>query len=393
MHTQAEDIEERRERSKAQDHARKSESAKAIRDMISCAEAESGITISVIQLDSDAFLLNCLNGTVDLRSGHLREHRREDLITKLAPVQYDPKAQLDLWDELLDWVTAGNRDLRKYLQRAGGYSITGDGSEEVLFLVHGDSSTGKSTFLEALKMSLGDYARTADFEAFLKRHQVGAPRNDIARLAGARMVISIEVDEGKRLAEGLIKMLTGGDTVAARFLYKEAFEFLPGFKLWLAANHAPEVRDDDEAMWRRIRRIPFDHVIPKTRRDPKVKATLKNPSVAGPAILAWAVRGAVMWQEQGLGVPPIVEQATAAYREEMNPISEFINDCCLLAENAGVGRTALFEAYEEWAAGKRVVLDRKRFDERIGRLGCERTRKGKNGDRVWTGIELRKDRD
>ena len=162
--------------------------------------------------------------------------------------------------------------------------------EEVLFLVHGPAATSKSTIIEAIKTTLGDYAQTSDFETFVKRRDAGGPRNDIARLAGSRLVVSIEVDEGKQLAEGLVKTITGGDTVTARYLYHESFEFKPAFKLWLVANHAPKVDPDDDAMWRRIHLIPMVCQVPAHSRDPKIKAHLRDPTLAGPAILQWLLK-------------------------------------------------------------------------------------------------------
>ena len=246
--------------------ALRSEAVERIKAMLSLAESEPDIPVEPKCLDADPMLLNCDNGTVDLHTGKLREHRRQDLITKLALVIYDLDARSDLWDEFLSEATGGDDALVIFLQRAAGYSLTGDTSEEVLFFIHGPQAAGKSTFVEAIKTVLGGYATTADFEAFLSRREVGGPRNDIARLAGSRFVASIEVDEGKKLAEGLVKMLTGGDTVTARKLYQEAFEFRPTFKLWLAANHTPRVREDDEAMWRRILTVPFIHTVPKGQR-------------------------------------------------------------------------------------------------------------------------------
>ena len=178
-----------------------------------------------------------------------------------------------------------------FYRRAVGYSLTGHTSEEVLFFAHGPTATGKSSKLEAIRGVLGDYAATADFETFLKRHGDAGIRNDVARLAGARLVISVEVDDGKALAEGLLKLLTGGDTVAARFLYRETFEFRPVFKLWLAANDRPRVNADDAAMWRRILQLPFVNVIPEAERDERVKLALRNDPAVQTAILAWAVQG------------------------------------------------------------------------------------------------------
>jgi putative DNA primase/helicase len=297
------------------DHALRSQRAERLRGMVRLAQSEPGMAVVPVELDAHPWLLTVLNGTIELRTGQLREHRRADLITKLAPVEYHPAARSGLWQRFLREATGEHDALAAFLRRAVGYSLTGDTGEEVLFFIHGPEAAGKSTFIEAIKAALGDYARTADFETFLQKRGDGGIRNDIARLAGARLVVSIEIDEGKRLAQGLVKQLTGGDTVTARFLWAEAFEFEPQFKLWLAANHAPKVRDTDGALWRRILRVPFEHVVPKEQRDKAVKATLKNPALAGPAILAWAVAGCLEWQQVGLGVPPEVMAATATYRE------------------------------------------------------------------------------
>jgi putative DNA primase/helicase len=317
--------------------------------MLDMANSEPGIPVTHKDLDSDIWLLNCSNGTLNLQTGELiTPHRRSDLITKITPVEYQHGAKYELWDEFLTTATDGNEELIAFLQRAVGYSLTGSTQEEKLFFIHGPAATGKSTFVEAIKSMMGDYASTADFESFLQRRDVGSARNDIAALAGARLVTSIEVDEGKRLAEGLIKLITGGDTLRARFLYRESFEFLPELKLWLCANHAPEVSGSDTAMWRRILKLPFDHEIPEADRDPQVKTELKNSEAAKKAVLAWAVEGCLRWQEYGLMVPGVVKDATEKYRAEMNVIEAFIGDCCVIDRNVFVLKGDLYEAYTDW---------------------------------------------
>ena len=371
-------------------HANLSESRGKIEAMVAHARSEPGIPLTVEDLDADPGLFNVVNGTLNLRTGELREHDRKDLITKISPVAYDPDARSPVFDSVLEKATGGDRELEAFLRRWAGYCLTGDTGEEKIVFSHGPAATAKSTILEAMKAAWGDYAATADFEAFLARRESGGPRNDIARLAGKRLVVSIEVDEGKRLAEGLVKMLTGGDTVTARFLYQEAFEFAPQFKLTLAANHAPQVRDDDEAMWRRILRVPFETVIPKDERDPKVKKELKDPEASGPAILAWAVRGCREWRANGLGVPPTVEEATAEYREDMDPLRDFIADYCVLGPNFWVPAGQLREAYEAWAreAGEAQILRGRKWGERLREHGCTPST-GTGGLRIWTGIALR----
>jgi len=275
--------------------------------------------------------------------------------------------------------------------------VTGETTEEKLFFIHGPTAAGKSTFTEAIKATLGDYAVTADFETFLKRIQVGAVRNDVARLAGARFVVSIEVDEGRELAEGLTKILTGGDTVSTRFLYHESFEFFPKFKLWLAANHAPRVSDRDDALWRRILRLPFEHTIPEEKRDPKVKATLRDPKIAGPAILAWAVRGCLLWQQCGLFVPEVIRDATDEYRADQDPLRDFFPDECKFDTTAFVPVSDLRKRYDDWGkeTGLRYLLGPKQFNERFEEKDCQRQSRRYLNDvgtekvgKCWVGVTL-----
>ena len=270
-------------------HWLKSQSAGGVDAMLAMASSELPLVVLPVALDSDPWLLNVANGVLDLRTGRLRPHRREAMMTRLCPVEYRADADQGEWLRFLERVVP-DPAARTFLQRAVGYSLTGDTREETLFFVCGPTASGKSTFAEAVKTILGDYGATCDFETFLRRPSSGGPRNDIARLHGARLVVGVEVEKGQRLAEGLVKTLTGGDKVAARFLYQEAFEFVPQFKLWLVANDRPRAADDDSALWRRILLMPFDHTIPEAERDPAVKARLRDPALGGPAVLASSAR-------------------------------------------------------------------------------------------------------
>lgn len=392
LYDEAAKIEDDDERKRLVGWAMKSEASAKLDAMIALARSEDGIPITPQQMDADPWALNCLNGTLDLQTGRLRPHNAIDLITKLAPVSYDPAARHPMWERFLSTALGNDDELIAFLARAVGYSLTGLPVEERLFFVHGPAGAGKSTFIEAIKATLGDYAMTADFETFLARSMVGGIRNDVARLAGARFVASIEVDEGKKLAEGLVKTITGGDTVTARHLYQEAFEFKPQFTLWLCANYAPQVKDNDAAMWRRILRIPFERVIAAEQRDPAVKAALRDPQQAGPAILAWAVRGCLEWQRIGLAIPQRVLTATEEYRQEMNPLQDFAAECCLMTPTAITPSAKLREAYEVWAkeAGY-AIINGKLFAERLRAMGCkpELVKQGGTTKRCWVGIGLR----
>jgi len=377
-------------------HAFASERDRSLRAMLWCAETEPGIPIMPEELDADPWALNVLNGTLDLRTGELRPHRREDLLTHLCPVIYDPDAKSELWEGFLQRVTCGDLALQRFLQQVAGYALTGSTREEKLLFVYGPARSGKSTFLGALQATLGeDYSHTCDFEAFLKRKPTGGPKDDLANMAGKRLVVSVETDEGARLAEGLIKQLTGGDRVRARRLYANSIEFLPQFKLFLAANDRPKARDDDDALWERILEVPFPHSIPREERDPDVKTVLCDPSESGAAILAWAVTGCLEWQRDGLQVPQAVELSTASYRESMNPLGEFLAECCILTPEAWTPSAAIMEAYRQWAQGANVryPLTAKAVGDKLRALGCEQEQRGSGRTRGWRGIGLLTERE
>lgn len=369
--------------------ARASESEPRLRAMVSLAASERPVVVRVAQIDANPFLLNVLNGTINLRTGELRLPNRGDLITKLAPVAYDPDARSERWEMFLDRVTGGDAELRGFLQRVAGYTIAGVTDEEILAFPHGPGATGKTTCVEAIRAALGEYGCTADFETFLARRGDAGIRNDIARLAGARMVVSVEVEDGKRLAEGLIKQLTGGDTIAARFLHLEYFEFEPRFTLWLVANTRPRAHADDDALWRRILQIPFTVVIPEAERDPELKRALRTDPAERTAILAWLVQGCLQWQRRGLDVPDRVRDYTAQYRAENDTLADWIADDCELGQHWTPARD-LRVAYEYWCEENSIkpVSTGQSWGKALKGHDCTEKR-GAHGKRGWVGIALR----
>jgi putative DNA primase/helicase len=370
--------------------ARTSESEPRLRAMVSLAASEPTVVVRARDLDADPFQLNVLNGTVDLRTGVLQPHNRDYLITKLAPVEYDRHARSDRWEAFLRRVTGDDDELNAFVQRLAGYTIAGVTDEEILAFLHGPGATGKTTAVEAIKAVLGDYASTSDFETFLARRGDAGIRNDVARLAGARMVVSVEVEDGKRLAEGLIKQLTGGDKIAARFLHREYFEFEPQFTLWLVANARPRAHASDDALWRRILQIPFTEVIPAAERDPELKRTLRTDPAEQTAILAWLVQGCLKWQRRGLDVPERVHNYTEEYRQENDPLAEWIADDCQLGPDQSTQVRELRESYERWCEqnGTRAIDAGRRWGDALKAHGCTQQR-GHGGKRKWTGISLR----
>lgn len=367
-------------------HAMKSESERALRAMVTLAQSEPGIPVTPDRLDADPWLLNCLNGTLDLRTAQLRPHRREDLITKLVPIAYDAAAPCPAWLAFLERVLAGRPTLIRFLQKAMGYALTGDTSEQVLFILYGTGANGKTTCVDTVRVMLGDYARSTPAETFLaKSGDDHHPRNDLARLQGARLVVAVEGDAGKRIAESLVKQLTGGDVVTARFLYQEQFEFLPTFKLVLVTNHKPVIRGTDHAMWRRIRLVPFTVTIPPEEQDRDLPRKLRAEL---PGILRWAVDGYLAWQHEGLGMPDEVRDATEAFRAEMDVLGDFLAERCILADDGEVSARLLYEAYLGWSheAGEKP-LTKKAFGLRLAEKGPAPFRT--NAERGWRGVGLR----
>ena len=383
----ADALEEDKERARLLRHALKSESAARLHSMLRL--ATSLLPVTPDQLDRSAWLLNCANGTLDLRSGELRPHDRADLLTRLAPVHYDGAAACPLWEAFLHQVMDGSEEMVAFLQRAVGYSLTGSTAEQVLFLLHGVGANGKSTFIETIRAMLGDYSTQADFTTFLRQQGEGV-RNDVARLVGARFVSAVEAEGGKPLAEAMVKQLTGGDTVTARFLFKEFFEFTPVFKLWLAANSRPTVRGTDNGIWRRIRLVPFTVTIPPAERDRDLGRKL---AAELPGILAWAVRGCLQWQADGLGVPADVEAATEAYRDAMDVLGGFITESCVVRPGAQVTSADLYSAYTAWCEGNgERPVTRRKMGLRLSERGFER-RRGSGGRHTWMGVGLQAARD
>jgi P4 family phage/plasmid primase-like protien len=364
-------------------HATQSEAETKIRAMLELAKSE--VPISPDELDADPMLLNVSNGTIDLRAGTIRAHRREDLITKLTPSEYDPDAAAPAWAAFLERVLPGE-ELRAFAQRAAGYSATGDTSEQCMFINHGTGANGKSTFQEVVSAVLGDYAMRTPTEMLLAKRSDGVP-NDVARLKGARFVSASETEEGRRLAESRIKDLTGQDTITARFMRAEWFDFEPVHKLWLSTNHKPEIRGTDRAIWRRIRLVPWSVAIPPGEQDKRLAEKLRGEL---PGVLAWIVRGCLEWQRKGLHAPEEVRRATVEYRAEMDVVGAFLAECCMVGSDENVSASDLYKAYGEWCkdTGETQVKQR-RFGGQLSERGAfERYRGGKSGGHRWRGLDL-----
>jgi putative DNA primase/helicase len=332
-------------------HAVRTESAPRLEAMLRL--AQSALPVAVDQLDRDPWLLNVQNGTIDLRTGELRRHRREDLITKLIDIPYHPDASAPRWDRFMEEVLPAV-DVREFVRRAAGYSATGSVRERVLLVLYGTGRNGKGVLLQTLREILGEYAVRTPSETLLARRGDSIP-NDLAALRGARIVFASETGAGGRLDEARVKDITGGEEVAARFMRAEWFTFKPTFTLWLATNHKPVVTGSDAAIWDRLRLVPFTtrFRLPEEQDDgsPLADLTLSDTlRDEHPGILAWIVRGAVDWYRSALGAPEVVRLATAGYRSDMDHLADFLEARCIADAQAATGSATIYEAYKDWAA-------------------------------------------
>jgi len=371
------------ERKQAAKNAMYAESRQGLTNMIALAGPLCATLPA--ELDADPYAFNVQNGTIDLRSGELRPHRRDDLITKVSPVDYDPNAASELWADCLAKFTGGDRELADYLQQAIGYALVGQVSEKCFWFAFGPPNGGKSTFVAAVARAFGDYAVSTDADTWLRRRDVGGNRGDVVRLLGARLVTCVEFQKGSKFDEKLIKGVTGGDLMTAAAKYEADVTFSPQFALWLAANDAPTIHDDDEGMWSRVRRVPFTVSIPEGDQDRTVRARIQAPEHAR-AVLAWAVRGCLSWQRGGLGTCRAIEQSNAAYRREMDRVAPFFDDRCEFAAGYETATSLLRQRYEEWCRDHRLrAISAKEFASRLRERGCEQI---KDSAIKWSGVRI-----
>lgn len=357
-------------------HAKKSQSRRAIEAMISLARSVPGVMIDVSDFDTDPMLLNVKNGTVDLRTGELVEHRRENLITKIAPVVFDPKATCDRWEAFLRQVTGNNEDLYNYLRRLVGYMLTGKTVEQALHFLYGPGANGKTVFCDIAADLLGDYAIILQPDVIMAKRHNNIP-NDIARLRGARVTFMNETEQGSRFNESKLKDLTGGDKLTGRFLHQEFFDFAPTHKLVIRGNHKPGISGTDEGIWRRLRLVPFTFAIPPEQQDKRLLDKLRAEL---PGILRWAVEGCREWQHAGgLNPPEIMTEAASRYRLESDTLARFIDEHCIVDKLGQVKSGTFFQRYREFAeqSGERFIPSRD--------LPSEMQRRGFEWKRTKTG--------
>lgn len=374
-------------------HARATERQVRIDAMIKSAESEPGIAVKLADLDANHWFLNVNNGTMDLKIGVLKSHDRTNLITEIIPVNYDAEATSTEWGTFLHRIFNGDADLIAYIQRALGYSITGDQSEQVFFFCHGSGFNGKSTLLNACRLVLGNYAHQIPPTAFMiDKNKRGGPDEAISSLKNKRLVCSTELEDGQRLSVSLVKRMTGGEPLWCEHKFERGYNFQPTHKLWLSGNHEPVITDTTNSIWYRLKKIPFTVEIPEAVRQKSYAEYLAKEH--GTAILTWLVRGCVEWQQTGtLGEPEAVKQAVAEYRDQQDILHDYLKERCIFQKSATIDQKDLYANYKQWAEENDVpAIGKRTFRSRILEKGVVAAI-GNRNIKIWRGIRLRIDSD
>jgi putative DNA primase/helicase len=303
-------------------------------------QAHPALTLTHEDFDKDLYLLGTPGGTVDLRTGHIRNPDPADLISKATAVAPKP-GRPERWLAFLEEATAGDKELEEYLQKLVGYSLTGSTQEQSLHFIHGPPLTGKSVFVATVSGLFGTYHENAPIDTFASagdRHPT-----DLAKLAGARLVTAVETQEGRPWDTQRIKSITGGDRISARFMRQDFFDYVPTYKILVVGNHEPEIKGADEAMMRRLHVIPFESNPAEVDR-----LLVDRLKEEWPEILQWAIDGCLKWLDEGLTRPAVVAERTERYRQEEDPVGTFIEECCVIDPEAEVSRQDLYRAWLQW---------------------------------------------
>jgi putative DNA primase/helicase len=357
-------------------------SAKTRAAVVSLAGEDPRIAAAADQFDANPWLLCTPDGVVDLRTGNIRAARPEDYMTKFTTVA--PGGECPLWKKFLKEVTGENQELELYLQRVGGYCLTGVTTEQELYFLYGTGRNGKSVFINVLSTILGDYHRSSSIETFTVSASDRHP-TEVAGLRGARLVTATETEDGRRWSEARIKELTGGDKISARFMHQDFFDFTPQFKLVFAGNHMPTLRTVNVAMARRFRRVPFTVTIAEDKVNAHLTAELMEEA---PGILAWLIEGCLAWQKDGLKPPAAVAEATDAYLQSQDVLGDWLDECCVTDVNATTKTTLLFDSWKWWCEDrKQFVGPRNDFTTKLEARGFPSVRDGRKG-RCSRGLKL-----
>lgn len=364
----------------------RSENDNRIRAMINQSRTEHNIVLN--EMNRDVYLLNLRNGTLNLKTGKLQEHNRKDYITRLVNVDFKPGATCPNWVEFVDKIFMSNRELIEYIQKSIGYSMTGDSNLQCFYILHGQGSNGKGTFMKAIMTILGDYAATLKGNSLMEKIGDEGARGDLAKLEGKYFVCVNELEERKCFDEALVKSLTSGadEVVPVRRMYEEEFDLHPTFKLWMTTNKLPRIKGTDNGIWRRVRKIPFEYNFENDEnKDEHFFEDKLIPEMSG--ILNWALEGCLKWQREGMEVPEEVKLAIDDYRNDMDPVQRFLDEECIISETCTTRISQLYEAYQDWCHdNKEYVLSSRKLTKRLIEKDFKQGRDMRS--KYWVGIGI-----
>lgn len=368
-------------------HASNSLSHTRITAAIELAKSCVGIPVRAIELDADPYVIGVKNGVIDLRTGLFRVAQPVDLITRCMRVEYAAEATSQTWEVTLNSVFCESQNIVDFFHRAAGYSLTGITSEQCFFFLYGSGANGKSTVLNVMRDVLGGYGMQTSSDVLMTKSNANpsGPTPEIARLAGPRFVAANETEEGQRLAESMVKQLTGGDAITARVLHGDTFDFVPVFKLWLAGNHRPVIRGDDHGIWRRMVMIGFDKKYSGAEQNKHLPELLRK-EYSG--ILNWLIAGCLAWQKRGLDRPPEIVRQVDAYRSDMDLMQHWLDEACLIEQGQQIRAADIYTSYKNWSIhnGHRCISNQK-FAQKLKDRGFNKAH-DRNGT-YYTGIALR----
>ena len=358
---------------------------RAIRPMIDLSKAVLKIQMPAAKIDADPFLLGATNAVIDLKTGVVREYCREDFITQTVGVAYDPTAECPRWLQFVEEIFP-DPEVSRYVWKAAGYSLTGEVKEKCFFFLHGSGDNGKSRFLSALALVMGEYAERAGKGLTAANARGDYPLREARKIVGKRLVLASETEDRERLNVGVIKDITGGDSMDAAQLYEKPITFKPVCKIWIAGNHKPTIADAGPAIWGRVRLIPFDRIFTAEEKDLDLEAKL---TAEAPGILKWLVEGCLLWQQEGLIPPARVVEAVDDYRKEEDTLAEFIEECTRVSAMSFITQASLFEKYQAWAteSGMRCPLTKRALAKHLRERKWV-SHRGNQGVHMWMGVTI-----
>lgn len=373
-------------------HGKASQTKQKLEEMIELAKSEPGIDLPIGEFNTDGYLLNCIDGTIDLRTGKPLPYDKNNYITRMIKVAYDLQAQCPRWLAFLDEIFDSNQNIISFLQKVAGYCLTDSTQEHCIFILYGTGRNGKNTFLDTLRMLLGEYATVTGAETLMTKRDPdgGAPTEHIACLMGKRLVMASESDDKNVISEAIIKRISADRTIRCRLLHANSFEYSPSYKIFLVTNHKPAIHGTDEGIWSKLRLIPFEKFIPPEKRISDYDRILLHEEA--PGILRWCVEGCLLWQKEGLGIVKEVEEATNQYREEEDFFGNFLKEVAEFKEHLEISTLELYGRFKGYSDsnGRHPVSQQKfaKYLESRGFKKNQRTFGSEKGRMFWKGIGL-----